>query len=111
MTESTGASAPTTKPAPTRLLVAEGTRVVMPRHIKLRHDAGRGVWVILAPERVFSPDPIAVEVLRLLDGQITVGGVADKLAADYQAPRAEILTDVVAMLQDLADKGVVRAAA
>lgn len=110
MTESTGAGTGSPTPAPQRLIVGEGTLVVMPRHVKLRHDAGRGVWVILAPERVFSPDPIAVEVLRLLDGKTTVGAVADRLAAEYQAPRGEILRDVVAMLQDLADKGVVRAA-
>ncbi|MBL8565591.1 MAG: pyrroloquinoline quinone biosynthesis peptide chaperone PqqD [Hyphomicrobiaceae bacterium] len=112
MAESPASGAtPGATPTPTRLIVAEATVVVMPRHIKLRHDAGRGVWLILAPERVFSPDPIAVEVLRMLDGQINVGGIADKLAADYHAPRDQILGDVVAMLQDLADKGVVRAAA
>ncbi len=93
---------------PARLIVTETTRIVIPRHIKLRHDAGRGVWVILAPERVFSPDPIAVEVLQKCDGQRTVGEIADQLATEYQAPRADILTDVVAMLQDLADKGVVK---
>ncbi len=110
MPQSTGSeTGPTARPGPTRLIIAEVTTVVMPRHIKLRHDAGRGVWLILAPERVFSPDPIAVEVLRMLDGRITVGGIADKLAADYQAPRDQILGDIVAMLQDLADKGVVRA--
>ena len=92
----------------TRLIVEETTRIVLPRHIKLRHDAGRGVWLILAPERVFSPDPIAVEVLKLADGHRTVGDIANQLAADYQAPREVILGDIIAMLQDLADKGVVR---
>ena len=93
---------------PARLIVTEATRIVIPRHIKLRHDAGRGVWVILAPERVFSPDPIAVEVLKLCDGDTNVGDIATRLASDYQAPRDVILTDILAMLQDLADKGVVR---
>ncbi len=93
---------------PARLMVTEATRIVIPRHIKLRHDAGRGVWIILAPERVFSPDPIAVEVLRKCDGQRSVGDIAAELASDYQAPREEILGDIIAMLQDLADKGVVR---
>lgn len=93
---------------PTRLIVTEATRIVIPRHIKLRHDAGRGVWVILAPERVFSPDPIAVEVLMLCDGDTNVGDIATRLAGEYQAPRDVILTDILAMLQDLADKGVVR---
>jgi len=34
-----------------------------------------------------------------------VGQIVDQLAAKYAAPREAILTDVVAMLQDLADKG------
>jgi pyrroloquinoline quinone biosynthesis protein D len=93
---------------PTRLLVEEGTRPLMPRHIKLRHDPGRGVWLLLAPERVFTPDPIAVEVLKLCDGKRTVGDIAKTLSADFNAPEDVILADVIAMLQDLADKGVVK---
>jgi pyrroloquinoline quinone biosynthesis protein D len=92
----------------TRLIVEADTKAVLPRHIKLRHDAGRDAWVLLAPERVFTPDPIAVEVLKLCDGDRTVRDIAAVLAAEYQAPQETILTDVVAMLQDLADKGVVK---
>jgi len=93
---------------PTRLIVEAGTRPVLPRHIKLRHDAGRDAWILLAPERVFTPDPIAVEVLRLCDGQRTVGDIAGVLAVEYKAPEDTIRGDVIAMLQDLADKGVVK---
>ncbi len=92
----------------TRLIVEADTKAVLPRHIKLRHDVGRDAWVLLAPERVFTPDPIAVEVLKLCDGDRTVRDIAAELAAEYQAPQETILTDVVAMLQDLADKGVVK---
>ena len=28
------------KPKPTRLMIGAGTRVSMPRHVKMRHDAG-----------------------------------------------------------------------
>jgi len=78
---------------------------VLPRHAKLKFDETRKVWVILAPERVLAPDEIAVEVLRLCDGVRDVAGIVDELAAKYAAPREEIAGDVVAMLQDLADKG------
>jgi pyrroloquinoline quinone biosynthesis protein D len=81
----------------------------MPAHIKLRHDVGRGRWLILAPERVFDPDEIAVEVLKLCDGKRTVADIASTLAKEYNAPLEEISADIVAMLQDLADKGVVKA--
>jgi pyrroloquinoline quinone biosynthesis protein D len=85
--------------------VSETSRPVLPRHAKLKFDETRQVWVILAPERVLAPDEIAVEVLRLCDGVRSVAEMVDGLAAKYSADRADISTDVVAMLQDLADKG------
>jgi pyrroloquinoline quinone biosynthesis protein D len=85
--------------------VSEASRPVLPRHAKLKFDETRQVWVILAPERVLAPDEIAVEVLKLCDGVRNVADMIDELAAKYTADRADISTDVVAMLQDLADKG------
>jgi pyrroloquinoline quinone biosynthesis protein D len=85
--------------------VSEQSRPVLPRHAKLKFDETRRVWVILAPERVLAPDEIAVEVLKLCDGERSVGQMVDLLAEKYAAPREAIATDVVAMLQDLADKG------
>ena len=85
--------------------VSETSRPILPRHAKLRFDETRQVWVILAPERVLAPDEIAVEVLKLCDGARSVADVVELLAAKYAAPREAIATDVVAMLQDLADKG------
>lgn len=92
-----------------RAIIEVTTKPVMPPHIKLRHDAGRGRWIILAPERLFDPDDVAVEVLKLCDGQRTVADIADQLAKEYNAPVNEITADVIEMLQDLADKGVVKA--
>ena len=85
--------------------VNEASRPVLPRHAKLKFDQTRQRWVILAPERVLAPDEIAVEVLQLCDGARSVETVIDQLAAKYTADRAAIATDVIAMLQDLADKG------
>ena len=85
--------------------VSVQSRPVLPRHAKLKFDETRQVWVILAPERVLAPDEIAVEVLKLCDGERSVGQMVDLLAEKYAAPREAIATDVVAMLQDLADKG------
>jgi pyrroloquinoline quinone biosynthesis protein D len=90
---------------PRHISVSEASRPVLPRHAKLKFDETRQAWVILAPERVLAPDEIAVEVLKLCDGVVSVGQIVDQLAAKYAAPREAILTDVVAMLQDLADKG------
>jgi pyrroloquinoline quinone biosynthesis protein D len=85
--------------------VSETSRPRLPRHAKLKFDETRQRWVILAPERVLAPDEIAVEVLQLCDGARSVEQMIDLLAEKYTADRDAIGTDVIAMLQDLADKG------
>ena len=85
--------------SPRHISVSEASKPVLPRHAKLKFDETRQVWVLLAP------DEIAVEVLQLCDGVRSVSDIVDQLTAKYAAPREAIATDVVAMLQDLADKG------
>jgi len=85
--------------------VSETSRPVLPRHTRLKFDETRQLWVILAPERVLAPDEIAVEILQLCDGARSVAQIVDQLAEKYTAARAAIGADVIAMLQDLADKG------
>ena len=74
--------------------------------VALRFDATRDRWVLLAPERVLVPDDIAVErPAAVRRPAATSPTIADDLAGDYEAPRDAIVADVIAMLQDLADKG------
>jgi pyrroloquinoline quinone biosynthesis protein D len=89
-----------------RLMVEGGSVLRFAAHMKFRHDETRGRWVVLAPERLLLPDEQAVEILKLIDGARSVDAVVDLLAARFDAPRALIATDVTALLQDLADKGV-----
>jgi pyrroloquinoline quinone biosynthesis protein D len=88
-----------------RLIVETNTTPALPRFVKLRHDKGRDRWIMLAPERILTPDAIAVEVLNLCDGDKTVGEISNQLAQTYKAPIDVIEKDVIVMLQDLADKG------
>jgi pyrroloquinoline quinone biosynthesis protein D len=78
-----------------------------PRGVRLREDAARGRWVVLAPERAFVPDDVALEVLKLVDGARSVGAIAETLAARFDAPREVIEADITEMLRDLAERGVV----
>jgi pyrroloquinoline quinone biosynthesis protein D len=93
-----------------RTIVSATSVLRMPPHIKLRHEAGRGRWIILGPERVFEPDEPAVAVLKRCDGVRSVTQIVEELSKEYDAPAAEIETDVIGMFQELADKGVVVAA-
>ncbi len=85
--------------------LSSASRPSLARHVKLRFDKTRGIWVLLAPERVLLPDDTAIEVLQSLDGKTSVAEVAAQLAADYDADEKEIAGDIAPMLQDLLDKG------
>jgi pyrroloquinoline quinone biosynthesis protein D len=99
----------TDKPAsPERLIVGPETRPYLPAYLKLRHDAGRGRWILLAPERVLTPDDTAVAVLKLCGSQLTVEEIAETLAKEYSAPADVIRADVLDLLQGLADKGYIK---
>ena len=80
----------------------------LPRHAKLRYDEARKKWIINAPERVFELDDIAAEIMQLLDGNLSIKEIVDKLSLKFEtAPVEEISRDVINMLQSLADKGFV----
>ena len=60
--------------------------------------------MLLAPERVFQADAIAVEIIKRCTGEITFSELVDDLAKTYSAPREKILADVATLLHGLADK-------
>ena len=81
----------------------------LPSGVKLRFDKTRDKWIVLAPERVFVPDDIALEIIKRCDGEATVTAIVDDLAATFNAPRDVIEKDVSALLQELTNKGVMTA--
>ena len=90
-----------------RLIIAATTVPELPRHVKLKHDQVRDRWIMQAPERVLVPDDTALEIVKLLGDALEVDAIVDRLVEKYAAPRDLISNDVIAMLQDLADKGFV----
>jgi pyrroloquinoline quinone biosynthesis protein D len=94
--------------SPSRLIIERETRPHLPAYLKLRHDAGRGRWILLAPERVLTPDDTAVAVLKLCDGKRTVEEIVETLAKEYSASADVIRADVLDLLQGLADKGYIK---
>jgi pyrroloquinoline quinone biosynthesis protein D len=114
---------PTSRPRPRRpVLFASGGYVVsaappetidrtavlrLRPHVRLQFDETRQQWVVQAPERVLMPDEIAVRILKLCDGQTRVEAIAETFAGEYQAPRDVIEGDVLEMLRDPAEKGIV----
>ncbi len=92
-----------------RTVVGQASVPRLPRGVRLKYDKPRDRWVVLAPERLFALDAIALAIVRGCDGKSSVAGIVDGLAEAYGTPREVILRDVIQLLQDFADKGVVAA--
>lgn len=81
--------------------IGDEARPRLPRGVRLRHDKARNQWVLLAPERLLMPDETAIEILRLCDGERSVGAIVAELAGLFEAPVEEIADDVRAFLAEL----------
>lgn len=92
-----------------RHIVTPESRLGLGRQVHLRQDPLRGKWVVLAPEKVFWPDDISVDILGRCDGSRSVGQIIEELAKDYSAPRDVIAPDVLEFLQDWCDRQLVTA--
>jgi pyrroloquinoline quinone biosynthesis protein D len=84
--------------------ISTDARPKLPRGVRLVHNEAQGGWVLLAPERIFKADAIAVEIVKRCTGAATFGEIVDDLATTYAAPRERIAADVGALLRGLADK-------
>jgi pyrroloquinoline quinone biosynthesis protein D len=88
---------------------AGGTLQVRPRlakHVRLTHDRHRDRWVLQAPERLLVLDETALEVIRRVDGR-SVAALVTELAEVYDAPAEEIAADVLTLIADLREKGII----
>ncbi|HTT82122.1 MAG TPA: pyrroloquinoline quinone biosynthesis peptide chaperone PqqD [Rhizomicrobium sp.] len=90
-----------------RALAEPSSRPRLAAHRRLRFDQVRGSWTIQAPERVFLLDDIAHAIVSRCDGEKTLFEVIDELCRTFaDAPREAIAADVMKLVQDFADKGV-----
>ena len=53
-------------------VIAPTRKPRLPRGVRLTHNEAQGGWVLLAPERVFKADAIAVEILKRCTGEATL---------------------------------------
>jgi pyrroloquinoline quinone biosynthesis protein D len=82
---------------------------VLPKGVRLTENPQQG-WVLVAPERVFKADGIAVTILKRCDGKLSIDDMASEFASAYNAPRERILSDIIKLLQSLADKRLLEVA-
>ena len=90
-----------------RAIAEPSSRPHLAAHRRLRFDQARESWTIQAPERVFLLDEIAHAIVSRCDGEKTISEIVDDLCHAFAgAPREAISSDVMKLIQDFADKGV-----
>jgi len=89
-----------------RVIVSVGSTPYLTKHIKLHHDQIRDQWVLLAPERIHELVGPAVDIIKQCDGVNSVGEIIASMCSEYNAPKDEVQSDVIEMLQSLSDKNI-----
>jgi len=77
------------------------------RGVRLQHDQVRGVWLLLAPERMLELDDISHAIVSRIDGEASLGAIADDLARTFAADRDVILADVTELVGELTAKRII----
>lgn len=76
----------------------------LPRGVRLHHDKVRDAWVLLAPERAVTLDPVGHAILTEVDGARSFGEITRTLADRYNAPIEQIVNDSAGFLDALRDR-------
>jgi pyrroloquinoline quinone biosynthesis protein D len=74
----------------------------------MQFDPVRGRMAVLSPERVFWPDAVAVDILKLCDGTRSMSDIATQLAQEYAAPVETIQNDIMEFVQSWTDKRLLK---
>ena len=76
-------------------------------HMRLKFDTTRASYTIQAPERVFLLDDVAHAIVTRCDGRARLADIVGELCRLYgDAPAEEVGADVLGVVQDFVDKGV-----
>lgn len=90
-----------------RAIIDRASKPALPGYVRLHYDELRQRWALLAPEKVFWPDAVGLDILKRCTGEASTDEIVRALSADYAAPEAEIREDVITFLQDWADQRIV----
>lgn len=88
----------------TPVTVTGETIAKLARGVRLREDPVRGQTVLLAPERALALDEIAVMIVEALDGIRSLDVIAAEFAEKFEAPKEQILADVIAFVDEFSKR-------
>jgi pyrroloquinoline quinone biosynthesis protein D len=86
-----------------RAIVTSASKPHFPKYVRMQFDPVRNRFAVLAPERVYWPDDVTVDILKLCNGERSVAAIAAELARSYEAPVETIQTDVLEFVQSWTD--------
>jgi len=90
-----------------RAIANASSRPRLAAHRRLRFDKIRESWTIQAPERAFLLDESAHAIVLRCNGETTIAAIVDDLCKAFAgAPRDVVATDVLKLVQDFLDGGV-----
>ncbi|GEC17058.1 pyrroloquinoline quinone biosynthesis protein D [Nitrobacter winogradskyi] len=81
-----------------------GTVVHLARGVRLREDMVRNQTVLLAPERAIALDEIAVAIIKEIDGHRNLDRIADDLSRRFEAPKEQILQDIIPFIREFINR-------
>lgn len=76
-------------------------------NVVARTLAGEAVLLNLSTEEYFSLNEVGSRIWDLMDGQRTVADITDSITTEYDAERADVLEDVLVLLDELAEAGLI----
>lgn len=83
-------------------------RLSVPAHVMAREVGEEVVILDLDSGTYFGLDAVGAHVWQLLAGGNTLRQVCDEMLTTYEVPAADLERDVIALVESLAAKGLVR---
>lgn len=76
--------------------------------VMVQEVGGESVLLDLASEQYFSLDAVGTRIWMLLGDQNNLASIVDQLCAEYQVEPERIRTDLLALVTQLAEAGLVK---
>ena len=73
-----------------RTVVSMQSKPILKPHARLQYDKVREAWALLSPERVFWPNEVSLDILRLCDGRHSVAQMIVLLGTNMERTKPRL---------------------
>jgi pyrroloquinoline quinone biosynthesis protein D len=92
-------------------VISSASRPRLVSKARLRFDRKTERTMVLFPEKGIELSASAAEIMRLCDGERTVGAIVERLSEQYAAERLRVEREVLEFLNAMADRCLIEDAA